>query len=249
MSLLEEVNSNFSRFSSKWREDLSGSLESLEAYEDVFKTSYQRIASIQSWRSNILDLRFPGDALGFFEEAQNDLLSGHIIASSGGWRYALKSLRSFIENSLSFLYFKDHPIELERWQSGSFKIGFSELESYLNAHPRLHGLKADVVGISSLKKEYGVLSRAVHASGRDFRMTKEGEVNRVFISDEVRLKKWAAREAETVNSINTLYIYFFKDLLQGARERNHRKAIGLTLPQRKAQEIKKKSGVNIISPK
>jgi hypothetical protein len=246
MSLTDEVDGNFSRFSAKWREDLSEAQCQLEPFEEQFKESYRRIASIQSWRANILEVHFPGEALGFFEEAQNDLLSGHILACSGGWRYALKSLRSFIENSLSFLYFKDHPVELERWQTGKFRIGFSDSISYLEAHPRLHGFKGESLGLGSLKKEYGTLSRAVHASGGDFRMTKQGEVNRVFLGDGIRLNKWATRESDTVNAVNTLYLFFFRDLLKGASERNHRKAIGLTLPEARARAIKKQAGVSVL---
>lgn len=247
MSLLDEVNNNFSRFSLRWRQDLSRAQDDLEQFEEKFKLSYRRIVSIQSWRENILEPQFPGQALGFFEEAQNDLLSGHILACSGGWRYALKSLRSFIENSLSFLYFKDHPIELQRWQFGSFKIGFSDLVSYLDAHPKLHGYKANALGLTALKKEYGILSRAVHASGKDFRMTSEGEVNRVFLGNEIPLNKWATREQETVNAVNTLYLFFFRDCLRSANERNHRQAIGLTFPQDRARLIKEEIGVHILT--
>lgn len=246
MNLVDEVDRNFSRFSSKWRQNLGEAQDQLEPFEEKFKQSYRRIASIQSWRVNILEPHFSGDALGFFEEAQNDLLSGHILACSGGWRYALKSLRSFVENSLSFLYFKDHPVELERWQAGKFRMGFSDLESYLNAHPRLHGFKAELVGLNSIKREYGTLSRAVHASGRDFRMTREGEVNRVFLGDSIRLGKWATREAETVSAVNALYLFFFRDFLKGASERNHRKTVGLTVPEAKARQIKQKAGVNVL---
>lgn len=247
MSLIDDVDHNFSRFSLRWREDLSTAQRNLEQHEEKFRLSYRRIISIQSWRENVLEPQLPGEALGFFEEAQNDLLSGHILACSGGWRYALKSLRSFIENSLSFLYFKDHPIELQRWQIGSFKIGFSDLLSYLDAHPTLHGYKSYELGLTSLKKEYGILSRAVHASGKDFRMTNQGEVNRVFLGNEIPLNKWANREKETVNSINTLYLFFFRDFLRSTNNRNHRQALGLTFPQERALLIREKIGVNIIS--
>lgn len=249
MRLIHELSRAHGRFEAGWKSDLSDSIAFFEDYIDDFEKSYRRISSIQSWRANILENEFKGNkALGFFEEAQNDLISGHVIARAGSWRYALKGVRSFLENSLSFLYFKDHPIELEKWSLGRFKIGFSELEGYLRSHPSLHGFSDVESGIASLKKEYGILSRAVHASASDFRMTQMGEVNRAFITDPIRMRKWLKRESETIMAVNTLYLYFFRDLLQGASHRNHRKIIGVSYPVAKVASLKNRISVNIITP-
>lgn len=212
-----------------------------------FFASYRRIASIQSWRRNILPGRDSVEAMRFFDEAQNDLISGHIVARAGGWRYSLKSLRSFIENCMAFIYFRDHPVELELWSLGKFRNGFSELWNYSKTHPALRGVRESDSGLELVKKEYAVLSRAVHAAA-SFRMTSEGTVNDVFLLDEVRMRKWQTREAAVIKSMNVLLVLLYKESMRGAKNLNHRKILGFSIDEEWATTIKKIAGVNIIKP-
>ena len=47
--------------------------------------------------------------------------------------------------------------------------------NYFKKHPNLPKLKTKVTGLEIIEKEYQVLSRAVHASAKAFRMTNKSE--------------------------------------------------------------------------
>src|SRR5204862_7086402 len=142
-------------------------IAALDAHRDAFLSSYSRIASMNAWRSDMLETIVSASSLEFFAEALNDVLISHVFARFGSWRSALMSLRSCIENTCYCLYYKDHPVELRLWESGKHRPPFAEIHGYLASHPDIEPLgSSPVTGLANLKSEYGTLSRAVHASAK-----------------------------------------------------------------------------------
>ena len=191
--------------------------------------------------------RFSRGSGGVFFEAQNDLLMSHCLASCGSFRQALKSLRAAIENVLFFLYYKDHPIELEKWGHGRHRITHSELQSYFESHPKILGKSIALQYLASLKEEYATLSKAVHGSAKTFRMTRNLSDIQLWSTDKKYVSMWATREKSTIVALNFLLVYIFSDLLKGASGRPLRQVLGLTIPKHKHRALKSEVGVNLIS--
>jgi hypothetical protein len=162
--LLDEIEVNFDEFRHQWEGELSGVLSELAKKRKNYLSSYTRLTSLNSWREELVSQVVSPDSLAFFLEAQNDALISHVFASMGSWRSALKSLRGCIENTLHCLYFKDHPVELQLWSVGRFRLAFSELCDYFLHHPQFDAVPPHLSGLDLVRKEYGVLSRAVHGS-------------------------------------------------------------------------------------
>lgn len=245
--LKSEIQANFERSFVATRSSVTDTLRALETHKDKFASSYSRLVSLQAWRSELLNTILASDAEAFFKEAHNDALMSHALARQGAWRVALMSLRSLIENTVFGLYYCDHPVELQQWQIGEHKPGFSETISYLLRHPKLKDLPAAITGIDSLKAEYATLSKAVHGSAKSFRMTRDGMVTGLNVNSASDLGAWTSRESATICSINLLLISFFSEHVKGAALPNLRKAISLSIPQSKHAAIKAALHVSLRS--
>ncbi len=219
-------------------------LDSL-AEDSRFLQSYRRLTTFQAWRTH-LDGRVSSDSLEFFLEAQNDALASHVSARLGSWRQALKSLRSFIENVCFFLYYKDHPVELELWVQGRHRLGFASLFDYRERHPAIASPKSMVSGLQIVRKEYAVLSRAVHATGTGFRMTSGAQGTRLWSDDVARLGSWTTREKRCIEGINLLLMNCFSDMLKGAAHRQLRQSIGLAVSKNRRVAVKKELQIKLL---
>src|SRR6202035_1237450 len=147
MSLLEsEIDANQSAFFSNWTFQASTNWKNLEN-EPAFKLSYRRLSCLQTIKNELVLPNYSSGSSAFFFEAHNDALVSHVAASFGAWRSALHALRSSIENTLCAIYYRDHPIELELWSAGKFRIGFTGLLDYLRTHPRLVQFEPSLVGL------------------------------------------------------------------------------------------------------
>jgi hypothetical protein len=157
----------------------------------------------------------------------------------------LKSLRSFIENIYSALYYMDHPVELQRWLLGKYKIGFTDLSTYFASHPKLKGVDASANGLAILGTEYATLSKAVHASAKQFRMTTDLTDTKLWVHDKVAVRQWATRERQVVIAANALLLHMFSDNLLGAKHRALRELLALVIPVGRHKEIRQRLSVNI----
>ncbi len=246
-SLLQaEIRKNFSKFEAQWPTDLAAASAALEASKEAFAKSYIRITSIQAWRTSVIAGSVDEDSLAFFFEAQNDFLISHCLARSGSFRQALKSLRSAIENVFFSMYYKDHPVELEKWRDGRHKLGFTELSNYFESHPALNGKDKNETGLALIGGEYATLSKAVHGSAKGFRMTKNLIDIQLWSGDIPSVGRWASREKAVISGINLLLLHLFRDELQGVKHRNLRETLGLVLPKSAHSSIKNNLGVKLI---
>ena len=164
----------------------------------------------------MVEAHVPAGCVGFYAEAQNDALISHVQASLGSWRVALKALRSCIENALLCLYYKDHLVEHKLWETRQFRISISAAIKYYREHPLLRDMQEGTTGIGIINQEYAKLSRAVHASSQDFRMTEGGKGMSLWKTDAAHESRWETHEKKTLLGLNLLMLTLFHEHLQGA---------------------------------
>lgn len=244
--LLTEIRANFEQFSSNWQKELSVVITALSEDEAPYLLSYTRLTSLQAWRQH-LDPLISADSLAFFLEAQNDALTSHVFARAGSWRSSLKALRSCIDNVLFCCYYMDHAVELELWSLGRHKPTFSELFSYLDDHPRSSNIP-EIGAVALLRAEYSTLSKAVHASAKGFRMTKDIKETQLWTASKVSRDMWVKREQNVLSAVNLLLTALFRETLQGAAATGLRDVVALAIPKTKFAAIKKNLGVVLQSP-
>jgi len=241
MSLAAELESNFDRFAARFESELASVRTTLSSQREIFLRSYTRIASLNAWREQLLKSQISKGSLAFFLEAQNDALTSHVLARFGAWRAANQMLRSFIENSLECVFFKDHPIELRQWETGVFKLSFAEAITYLKSHPDIKPFY-QMSGLTVLQREYATLCKAVHGAA-SFRMTHLSIGTKLWSADIPDLGRWRTREKASLEHVNCLYVTLFREQLQGARLPGLRQILGLAIAPSKHTEIKKKFSV------
>lgn len=244
--LLGEIENNFEAFDAQWPTDLTNAITGLAPTKKYFAASFVRISTIQAWRTSVLTEIMDDDSLAFFFEAQNDLLVSHCLARCGSFRQALKALRSAIENVYFSLYYKDHLVELAKWNLGCHKLGFTDLHKYFEGHPSILGKNAKLTGLDVLKSEYATLSKAVHGSAKSFRMTKDLIDIRLWANDAPSVGKWAAREKSVITALNKLLLYTFAKELLGTKNRALRETVGLIMPESTRTSLKTELNINLV---
>lgn len=250
MTLISEIRNNYDRFLHDWQDALSRRLvEDLPGGITRFENSYIRLTSLQAWRSTVIEPNISAGSIGFFVEAQNDALVSHIQASLGSWRVSLKSLRSCIENVLLCLYYKDHPVEFTLWEKGKFRIPYSEAFRYFQNHPCLDGVPDDLKGLGLIDQQYDKLSKAVHSSAIEFRMTEDGKALSLWKTDNKHESIWETHEKKTLQGLNLLLLVLFREHLQGANLAALRESLGFVIPENKDLDIKSALKVRIKRPK
>jgi len=195
-----EIENNRKAFFTDWTAQAEVNWKKLGG-KDQFKQSYRRLCCFNAVQHTFIVPNFSSGSAAFFLEAQNDALVSHVNANLGSWRTALQSLRSCIENVLSSIYFSQHPVELELWSQGEFRTSFQDLYKYLVRHPSLAKIDLATSGLSDLKVEYEVLSKAVHASALDFRMTDGASKILLWSDEEAKLGAWSTREKKVIEAI------------------------------------------------
>lgn len=245
--LLIELERSFEEFSTKLKDGIPAIFTSLDIKKDIYKASYRRLASLQGWRSYVVEPVITKEVTCFFIEAQNDALLSHTFARIGSWRASLKSLRGLLDNLLFFLYYKDHPVEFQLWSEGRHSLPISEYVTYLSNHPLFVKYDDSLTGLDSFRKEYSVLSKAVHASSGSFRMTEGGQYPAIMIDDLSRLGKWVTRERETIRIANMILITMFQSDLESAKQLQLRKSISFAVPKSFHAKIRSELNVRLIS--
>lgn len=222
-----ELDANHATFEQRWKAQRKLTEDELEGHA-IFGRAFRRLVAMQAWRSELLDTKVSAASLKFAIEGQNDLLAAFLLARGGQWRSALQCQRAALENYLNFLFFKDHPVELELWANGRYQTQFSELHSYFLKHPLVSSRQPKCCGLDTIKTEYAILSKAVHGSAAAFRMSSD-EGPEFFVNDQALLGKWDHRNRQVVRGLCLLMIALFKDELVATRKRNLRKSLALAL--------------------
>lgn len=244
--VIDELKKNYDWFSNKLDKQLKHTFSSLNTHEDIFQGSYNRLASLESWKAYLFEIVTKDDSSKFFIEAQNDALLSHLLCRIGSWRASLQCLRACIENILFFIYYKDHPIELKLWDVGKNKLPISDYLNYYYDHPNHIVVPANIDSKVLLKAEYSTLSKAVHGSSVSFRMTKEDDFPSIMLPKIERLNMGMSREKSVLFLINLMFINLFVDHLQGAKLRELRKIISLSIPEDYHDAIKNSYGIKLF---
>jgi len=213
---------------------------------DKIDQAYARSTTLQAWRSFVLEGQLGDGAMGFFAEAQNDGLTSIALVTGGLWRSSLKSLRSLLENMLHAFYYADHPVEYRLWEKGAFRISFQKLFEYFETHPDMQKLPSELSVMSDLKKHYGQLSKVVHASAKDVRMTNDLSKSQIWKTSKGDIGKWSTLHNAVIRDINLLALILFKDHLAGAKAKGLREAIALVVPSSKDAIVKSTFGVTLL---
>jgi len=244
--LEKELEANFRDFRTDWTAQASANWKQL-GFLDFYERSYRRIACLHALKNELVLPNFTEGSAAFFLEAHNDALVSHVNASFGAWRTSLNALRSCIENCLNSMYYRDHPVELELWGEGKFRMGFSELLSYAEKQPRLSCFDNTKTGVQFLREEYATLSRAVHASAVDFRMTDSASSVLLWNTDKARAGMWSTRESKTIEGICLVFSFMFSDKLTGTQLSNLRGMLRFVLSSSKKAILKKDLKITIPS--
>jgi hypothetical protein len=248
MSLLQdEIDANHEAFFKSWTAQAKRNWKVLES-DDRFRISYQRVTALQAIKAHLVVPHYSVPSAAFFIEAHNDALVSHVSASIGSWRLALQALRSSIEHTLCAVYYRDHPIELKLWTMGKFIIGFSDLIKYAEKHPSLASISNQLSGLDTLRSEYATLSKAVHGSAVNFRMTDPASTVLLWSIDPIKAAMWAAREKKTIEAICLIMISLHKELLQGTALTPLRNVLHFSIGAAKRAKLKAKLRVHISAP-
>src|SRR5262249_37224992 len=246
MSTLEqELDVNYAAFRADWNASATDNWAALGGHR-AYAESYRRLCCLQTIKNELVIPNFSGASAAFFSKGHNDALVSHVNASFGAWRSSLQALRSCLENVLCAIYYKDHPIELELWTTGRFRIGFTELHRYLVSHPMLTGVNTGVTGLDLLDEEYATLSKAVHASAANFRMTDAASTILLWSKEPARIGMWATRERKLLEALSLLMICLYREKLQGTMLTSLRNMLYFTVSPKKRALVKSDLHITIL---
>ncbi|WP_262048199.1 hypothetical protein [Bradyrhizobium sp. Bra78] len=245
--LQKEIDANHAAFFKDWTLQAAKNWKTLQKHP-AYEASYRRLSAIQALKAYLVVPTYSKPSAAFFFEAHNDTLVSHVNASVGAWRASLQSLRSCIENALCAAYYNEHPVELELWGEGKFIIGLTELLRYFEKHPRLSKLAENVSGLGYLRAEYATLSKAVHASAANFRMTDPVSDVLLWDPDPVKAAMWSAREKRTIEGVCLLLTCLHSERLQGTQLTPLRDALSFSLSASSRTLLKQAVSVIIQSP-
>ena len=245
MPLLErEIDANQGAFFSDWTAAASHNWNALKGNE-VYTDSYRRLTALQAIKAHLIVPHYSPGSAAFFFEAHNDALVSHVAAATGAWRSALQSLRSCIENVLCAIYYNEHPIELELWEGGQFRIGVTDLIRYMERHPHISALGTQLTGLEAINGEYATLSKAVHASAVNFRMTDSASTVLLWSADPIQARMWSTREKRTVEGLSLLMVCLHKMSLEGTKLTPLRNVLRFSIGTSKRRGLRKRLLINI----
>lgn len=203
---------------------------------------YAHALALESWRRNLLDNAL-GSGLDLWYEAQNDFLLCLVHAGRGVWRSSLQALRSFVENSTSAVFFSEHPVEARRFESGDFRLTWSESKKYFASYPYSTPAAFRDPLWRSLDHEYAELSKAVHGSTRSFRMTAANAFPVLSSSDPALIGAWKTRVNHSARAVHLLLLQHFQDQLVGARLPALREEVARALSAAERTKIRTSLGI------
>lgn len=241
-----EIDNNGIAFADKWSKEIATNIDALKN-EPALSLSYRRMTAVQAIKLSLLKKYSPGSA-EFFYEAHNDIITSHVCASFGAWRTSLQTLRSAIENTLCAVYFRDHAVELERWNRGEYRPTFQELCKYCETHPKFVDVEKKLKVLEELRAEYSTLSKAVHASAKNFRMSDAAGKILIWSTEKAKLGMWGTRHAHVVQSVVLLMTMLESQQLAGTMNSPVRSQLFFAISSAKRKALKETLGITVSSP-
>ncbi len=195
-------------------------ITNLTKIDDFLDIVLKNILSIKIWvdklrDSNIYFLK----PLIYLEEVISNLNQALILGITGFRVPAYVMMRRSLENIMSFLYYKDHPVEYFRKESGTLLTRIKDLQEYIKKYPpELLPSTVDGNKFSELLKKlidkwdetYRDLSNYVHGSQKEY-LDLKTYLESISPSDEI-LHHLIPLSENMGDIINALLIVFFFDV-------------------------------------
>lgn len=240
MTVANEVDENFKQFQERWW-DSTQLAKTDGAENEKFVKAFRLLAALNGVRVNLTSNA--GDK-EFLLEAQNDALASLVLCQMGLYRASLQSLRSFIESYYNSQFFRDHPVELEKWRNGSYRTGFSELTKYFTSHPSIDKYRSVISAVETLSEEYATLSKAVHGSVQSMWMSSQGQVSLAGY-DPAKVGSWNTRFLKTIRASLVISVALYKGQLSGTKQLPLKSTIGLVLTAAQRTKLKDEMAVSL----
>lgn len=243
LTVESELRANHENFKREVISETSSVRQIVTLNNNEFFESYKLVCAFRGWHEIALQ-GASEEVAGFFIEAHNDILTSHVLATTGMWRSSLISLRAFMESYLAFIYFRDHPVELRQWSSGALKLEPKNLRQYCLKHPDICAYPIALASAKKLDTEYSKLSGSVHGARTDFRMTGPSSYPAISTPDLVRLRKWIKLKRDVVRTALVLMLTLNASALRGSSHPVFRKVLGSCLLPSSKLSIKQQIGVS-----
>ena len=102
---------------------------------DFLDIELKNILSIKVWVDKLRDNNIFLSPLIYLEEVISNLNQALILGIIGFRVPACVMMRRSLENIISFLYYKDHPVEYFRKESGTLLTKIKDLQEYFKKYP------------------------------------------------------------------------------------------------------------------
>lgn len=161
----------------------------------------------------------------YLEEAISNLNQALILGIIGFRIPACVMMRRSLENMISFLYYKDHPVEYFRKELGTLSTRIKDIQDYLIKYPSelIHNLVDENKLKSLIKKSikkwdevYGELSNYTHGSRKEY-LDLKNYIEDISPRDEI-LTSLIPLAEKLGDIINSLLITFFFGVYQSMNE-------------------------------
>jgi len=200
-------------------------LSKIDTFLEIF---LKNILSLKIWTNEVQNNRNSNiflNSLIYLEEAISNLNQALILGIIGFRIPACVMMRRSLENMVSFLYYKDHPVEYFRKELGTLSTRIKDLQDYLIKYPseliysrvdedRFKDLLREL--IEKWKEIYRELSNYTHGSRKEY-LDLKTYIEDISPRDETLIS--LAPLAEKVGDItNSLLITFFFTAYQSMDE-------------------------------
>jgi len=188
----------------------------LSKIDSFLEILLNNILSLKTWITELQNNNIFSNSLVYLEEAMSNLNQALILGIIGFRIPACVMMRRSLENMISFLYYKDHPVEYFRKELGTLSTRIKDLQDYLIKYPsELVYSEVDDDKFKDLLKKiikkwdeiYRELSNYVHGSRKEY-LDLKTYIEDISPRDEILL--YLIPLVEKVGDItNALLIAFF----------------------------------------
>lgn len=212
MDSYQEISKESKKYYNQFLTDITSSLNKSfdntlsDPRANLIELCYCQALSFPSWRQ-ILSKNNGFRCEELYNEIQSDLTISISSAVTGNYRLALMSIRSFIEMSMLFAYYYNHPIEYQWWLSGNHVIKFSELQAnYFNKYSQLNLYKIN----ETIFQEWKRMSKYIHAEFKEY-MQSSNNLPFLPTYQKGKLGQWINHFCKGTQYVNEFFYVLFQE--------------------------------------
>lgn len=148
-----------------------------------FKKLHKSVFSIASFVYEID--KIDNERIDFLNEVRSDYIELLLCICLKIKKSLTLSTRSSIEHTLSYIYYKEHPVEFEKLDlNPDPKITTQFFFDYVKKHPRLIKFKGILKNIQFLETEFHNLSKFVHGPSKNYLQLDKSITDKKFSKTE-----------------------------------------------------------------